>query len=163
MNTDLNATAQAAVKTDIAPANGDPSQIRLDGVRVLLVDDSSDNQRLFERVLTSAGAKVDVAENGVVAIARSMSASYTVIIMDIRMPMMDGYEATRRIRSSGYRGPIVALTAHANPGEEERCREAGCSGFYLKPINRAGLLTAVSSAVSPANSTAVSETLVKNP
>jgi CheY-like chemotaxis protein len=124
------------------------STIRLEGVRVLLVDDSSDNQRLFERVLSSAGAKVDVAENGVVAIARSMATSYNVIIMDIRMPMMDGYEATRRIRSGGFTGPILALTAHANPGEEERCREAGCSGFYLKPINRLGLLTAVSEAVA---------------
>ncbi|RYZ60772.1 MAG: response regulator [Proteobacteria bacterium] len=129
--------------------SNDVSKFDLVGVRVLLVDDSSDNQRLFERVLASAGAQVDVAENGVVAIARSMSTSYNVIIMDIRMPMMDGYEATRRIRSSGYRGPILALTAHANPGEEERCREAGCSGFYLKPINRAGLLTAVSDAVKP--------------
>lgn len=88
-----------------------------------------------------------MAENGVVAIARSMAAKYDVIIMDIRMPMMDGYEATRRIRSGGFSGPILALTAHANPGEEERCREAGCSGFYLKPINRAGLLMAVSEAV----------------
>lgn len=116
---------------------------RLDGVRILLVDDSADNQKLFERILTSAGAKVDVAENGVVAIARAQSSEYDVIIMDIRMPMMDGYEATRRIRAQGYQGPVLALTAHANPGEEERCLAAGCSGFYLKPINRAGLLSAV--------------------
>lgn len=136
-------TVAASVPDTSAP-------IRLEGVRILLVDDSSDNQRLFERVLTSAGAHVDVAENGVVAIARSMATAYSVIIMDIRMPMMDGYEATRRIRSSGYRGPILALTAHANPGEEERCREAGCSGFYLKPINRTGLLTAVSETVATA-------------
>jgi CheY-like chemotaxis protein len=119
----------------------------LDGVRVLLVDDSADNQRLFERILVSSGAQVDSAENGVVAIARTQATHYDVIIMDIRMPMMDGYEATRRIRSLGYLGPVIALTAHANPGEEERCRAAGCSGFYLKPINRAGLLEAVSTAL----------------
>jgi CheY-like chemotaxis protein len=120
----------------------------LGGVRILLVDDSADNQRLFERILTSAGSHVDVAENGIVAIARAQVTSYDVIIMDIRMPMMDGYEATRRIRAQGYRGPILALTAHANPGEEERCRDAGCSGFYLKPINRAGLLQAVTDALA---------------
>ena len=117
-------------------------------VRILLVDDSADNQRLFERILASVGAHVDVAENGVVAIARAQSAKYDVIIMDIRMPMMDGYEATRRIRSQGFAGPILALTAHANPGEEERCRNAGCTGFYLKPINRASLLQAVTEALS---------------
>jgi CheY-like chemotaxis protein len=119
----------------------------LNGIRLLLVDDSADNQRLFERILTSVGAKVDVAENGVVAIARAQSADYNLIIMDIRMPMMDGYEATRRIRAQGYTAPILALTAHANPGEEERCRVAGCSGFYLKPINRASLIQAVSEAL----------------
>lgn len=121
--------------------------IRLDGLRILLVDDSADNQRLFERILVSSGAVVDIAENGVVAIARQQVSSYDVIVMDIRMPMMDGYEATRRIRSAGYAGPVLALTAHANPGEEERCREAGCTGFFLKPINRAGLLSAVYNAV----------------
>ncbi len=120
----------------------------LSGVRLLLVDDSADNQRLFERILASVGAQVDVAENGVVAIARSQSIRYDVIIMDIRMPMMDGYEATRRIRAQGFTGPILALTAHANPGEEERCRAAGCSGFYLKPINRASLLKAVTDALT---------------
>lgn len=120
----------------------------MSGVKILLVDDSADNQRLFERILASAGARVDVAENGVVAIARAQSANYDVIIMDIRMPMMDGYEATRRIRAQGYTGPVIALTAHANPGEEERCREAGCSGFYLKPINKAGLVDAVTNAIA---------------
>lgn len=117
-------------------------------MRLLLVDDSADNQRLFERILTSVGATVDVAENGVVAIARAQASAYDVIIMDIRMPMMDGYEATRRIRAQGFTGPILALTAHANPGEEERCRAAGCSGFYLKPINRGGLLAAVTEALA---------------
>lgn len=116
-------------------------------MRILLVDDSPDNQRLFERILNSAGAQVDIAENGVVAIARQKVVSYDVIIMDIRMPLMDGYEATRRIRANGYAGPILALTAHSNPGEEEKCRAAGCSGFFLKPINRAGLLNAVSNAI----------------
>jgi CheY-like chemotaxis protein len=116
-------------------------------VHLLLVDDSADNQRLFERILTSVGAKVDLAENGAVAVARAQATNYDVIIMDIRMPEMDGYEATRKIREQGFTGPIVALTAHANPGEEERCRAAGCSGFYLKPINRAGLLQAVTDAL----------------
>jgi CheY-like chemotaxis protein len=139
---------------------GEPSidrvrSIRLDGVNILLVDDSFDNQRLFHRILTAAGAHVDLADNGEVAVAVQGDAMnsprpYDVVIMDIRMPVLDGYEATRRIRAQGYRAPIIALTAHANPDEEDRCRLAGCSHFYLKPIDRLSLLTAVQKALGPA-------------
>ena len=118
--------------------------IRLDDVRVLLVDDSADNQRLFHRILAAAGAKTVIAENGERAIERfDASPDFDLIIMDIRMPIVDGYEATRQIRNRGFQGPIIALTAHANPGEEEKCRSAGCSDFQLKPIDRLSLLNAV--------------------
>ena len=129
--------------------------IRLDKLRILLVDDSPDNQRLFQRILTGAGAQVDLAENGAVAVAQQASAAYDAIVMDIRMPVLDGYQATRLIREQGYEGPVIALTAHANPGEEERCRSAGCSQFYLKPIDRMGLLSAVSDAVGPREAAAL--------
>lgn len=122
--------------------------VRLDGLTILLVDDSFDNQLLFQRVLTGAGAKVEIASNGVEAIAHQAGKAYDLIIMDVRMPIMDGYEATRRIRASGYTNPIVALTAHATPGEEERCRGAGCSHFELKPIGRRQLLTVIAGAAN---------------
>ena len=141
----ISAQGETSQQSELAPDG--VLATRFEGVHILLVDDSPDNQRLFERILTSSGAVVDLAENGVVAIARQKVADYHVIIMDIRMPLMDGHEATRRIRANGYTGPILALTAHANPGEEEKCRAAGCSGFFLKPINRAGLLNAVSNAI----------------
>ena len=118
--------------------------VRLDTTRVLLVDDSPDNQRLFHRILAAAGATTVIAENGRRAIeCFEADPSFDLIIMDIRMPIVDGYEATRQIRSRGFCGPIMALTAHANPGEEEKCRSAGCSDFQLKPIDRLSLLNAV--------------------
>ncbi|MES2965060.1 MAG: response regulator [Bdellovibrionota bacterium] len=123
-----------------------PKPIRLDGLTILLVDDSFDNQLLFQRVLAGAGAKVEIANNGVEAIAHQAGKAYDLIIMDVRMPIMDGYEATRRIRASGYTKPIIALTAHATPGEEERCRTAGCSHFELKPIGRQLLLGVIATA-----------------
>ncbi len=117
--------------------------LRLNDARILLVDDSPDNQLLFSRILKAAGAQVEIAENGQQAIDKaSLALSYDLIIMDIRMPIVDGYEATRRIRELGFQGPIIALTAHAVVGEEERCRAAGCSDFQLKPIDRYSLLSA---------------------
>ena len=124
------------------------NSIRFHDVRILLADDSSDNQKLFARILTSAGAEVEVAENGEVAVRKMSDAAtaglpFTLVIMDIRMPVMDGYDATKKIRLQGFTGPVIALTAHATPGEEERCRSAGCSDFQLKPIDRFSLLSAV--------------------
>lgn len=124
--------------------------IRFDGKRILLVDDSPDNLLLFNRILGSAGAKIETAFNGANALEREeVEGPFDAIVMDIRMPIMDGYEATRRIREHGFDGPIIALTAHATPGEEQRCRAAGCDHFHLKPIDRLGLLEAVRAALDP--------------
>lgn len=123
--------------------------VRLDGHKILLVDDSPDNQKLFGRILTGAGAKVESAHDGGAAVEKfKATPDFIMIIMDIRMPHVDGYEATRQIRALGYDGPIMALTAHSNPGEEEKCRTAGCSDFQLKPIDRLTLLTTVEAAVT---------------
>jgi CheY-like chemotaxis protein len=119
---------------------------RLADLQVLLVDDSEDNQNLFRRILTTAGARVVLASDGLAAVALQKREPFDVIIMDVRMPILDGYEATKRIRANGYTGPVIALTAHATPGEEERCRNSGCSDFYLKPIDRNSLIAAVESA-----------------
>ena len=115
----------------------------LRGVRVLIADDSLDNQAIFMRMLAASGADVDAVADGAQAVAVEGLSEYDVIIMDIRMPILDGYEATRRIRERGFRGPILALTAHATPGERERCLTAGANRFLTKPIDRAGLVHAV--------------------
>ncbi|MHB1034188.1 MAG: Cache 3/Cache 2 fusion domain-containing protein [Pirellulales bacterium] len=118
----------------------------LTGLKILLVDDGLDNQRLIRTVLQKAGAEVEVAENGQVAIVRIQTAGaprFDVVLMDMQMPVMDGFEATLRLRAFGYEGPILALTAFAMSGDRDKCLAAGCNDYVTKPIDRAGLLQTV--------------------
>ncbi|MFO0899117.1 MAG: ATP-binding protein [Pirellulales bacterium] len=125
------------------------------GCRVLLAEDGPDNQRLFSLILRRAGALVTVVENGRAAVDAAMAAlhggrPFQVILMDMQMPQLDGYEATRLLRSRGYRLPIVALTAHAMRAEQDKCRAAGCDEFAAKPIHKEELLALVARFATPA-------------
>ncbi len=128
----------------------------LDGRRVLLVDDSVDNRRLIGFHLRKAGAAVDEAENGAVACEMVLGAvgdaegSYDVVLMDMQMPVLDGYSAARRLRTAGVGLPIVALTAHAAHGERAKCLGAGCSAYMTKPVDVPALIAACSPAVARA-------------
>ena len=108
---------------------------------ILLVEDGPDNQRLISFVLKKAGADVTIANNGQEGFDAAMEAldagePFGLILMDMQMPIMDGYEATARLRENGYPGQIVALTAHAMKGEVQKCLDAGCDVFMSKPIDR---------------------------
>jgi CheY-like chemotaxis protein len=113
----------------------------LSGKNILLVEDSIDSQRILSALMSLAGARVDIASDGLSAVAR-FDGVYCpdLVIMDVQMPGIDGIEATERIRARGYRGRIVALTAAALSVERDRALNAGCEGFYLKPISRTDLL-----------------------
>ncbi len=121
------------------PARGDI----LRGKSILLAEDSYDNQLLIKKFLTLAGAEVDTAMNGQEAIQKAMNRDYDVILMDVQMPELDGIAATRRLRSNGYRRPIVALTAHALREERDKTLEAGCDDHLTKPIQRHELVRRV--------------------
>ncbi len=108
---------------------------RLRPSRVLIVDDGQSNRELVAVVLRRAGMEIGEAENGIEALQRCEEDSYDLILMDMQMPVMDGYTATRRIRERGYSIPIVAMTANATQGDEDACTEAGCSHFLTKPID----------------------------
>ena len=105
------------------------------GRRVLVVDDSADNQLLISRFLTKRGAEVEFAENGLEAMERALNNTYDIVIMDIQMPVMDGYTATQKLRELGFRTPIIALTAHALSDIRQRCLDVGYNDYAPKPIN----------------------------
>jgi PAS domain S-box-containing protein len=129
---------------DAAPL---PSTGALRG-RVLLAEDAPDVQQLVVLLLRRMGLEVEVAESGRAAYERTLRSAeegrpYALILMDIQMPDWDGYEAARRLREEGWRGPIVALTAYAMPQDRQRCLAAGCDDYIAKPIDNAGLLAVV--------------------
>lgn len=112
----------------------------LSKLKILLVEDSPDNQILIKLMLGKVGITLDIASNGKSGVSASMSKSYDVILMDIQMPIMDGHEAARTLRANHYTKPIVALTAHAMREERERAEASGFSHFLTKPINRKNLI-----------------------
>lgn len=111
---------------------------RLRGFRVLVVEDNPTNSEIAVAILASAGMTADTAENGRVALEKVGRYSYDAILMDVQMPEMNGYEATRQIRSDVRLKtlPIIAMTAHAMRGDEEKCIQAGMDGYVSKPVRQ---------------------------
>jgi CheY-like chemotaxis protein len=114
--------------------------------RILLVDDGADNRMLISLVLKARGYEVETAENGLVGVDAAMTVfdsdkAFGLILMDMNMPVLDGYAATKQLRDSGVAVPIIALTAHAMADARDNCVAAGCTDFVTKPID-VGVLTA---------------------
>ncbi len=140
----------------VAVANASrKTQVKLN-CRVLLAEDGPDNQRLLMHVLKKAGARVALATNGREAVEMALASRpgcgrrhgdpdepFDLVLMDIQMPEMDGYEATRRLRQEGYTAPIIALSAHATTVAAHRCLDVGCTDYLSKPLNCDHLLKVI--------------------
>ena len=110
--------------------------------RILVIEDQEDNRAILRDLLTSAGFSVLEAVNGAEGVAKAKSELPDLILMDIQMPVMDGYEATRRIKADAATAsiPIIAVTSYALSGDEVRARAAGCNGYVAKPFSPRQLL-----------------------
>jgi len=118
-------------------------QVRFSG-SVLVAEDVKSNQMLMKALLERMGLKITIAETGAEAVDKALGQKFDLIFMDIRMPYVNGYEATRILRSKGIKTPIVALTAGAMEGDDKKCIEAGCDGYLSKPVVYSKLVETIS-------------------
>jgi CheY-like chemotaxis protein len=120
---------------------------------VLLAEDDPDNRIIISTWLRRMGANVDIAENGRAAVESAVAtltegAPYDLVLMDMQMPELDGYGATAQLRSCGFRGLVVAFTAHAMDRDRDECLALGCDDYLAKPIDRARLREVVAKALA---------------
>ncbi|MBT9555697.1 MAG: response regulator [Myxococcales bacterium] len=145
------AGAPGAAPTESTDSSKAPTS---SGRRILLVEDTKVNRVLLQRILVGAGYEVAVATDGFEAItsmddARASGSTFDLMLLDMHMPNLDGYEAARRLRNDGHRLPIIALTANAMVGDRERCIEAGCTDYLSKPIDKVSLFESLARHIRP--------------
>lgn len=117
-------------------ATGSNFQRRLEGVDILIVDDSEDNRELMRILLQSERVNIHFAENGYEAIEQVGKNSIKIVLLDIQMPLLDGYQTLVKLRELGFRGAVIALTAHAMSSEVEKVYSAGFDGYLSKPVSK---------------------------
>jgi len=142
------------VEKDAASPTSTELTPTLRGCRLLLVEDDPDHRPLISTILSRAGADVVAVEHGEAAVNMLSAGAdskprFDAILMDMQMPVLDGYAATRQLRLSGVTTPIVALTARALHTEREECFRAGCDAFLTKPIDWKNLAAELSSRINP--------------
>ena len=119
--------------------------------RILLVEDNEMNRDMLSRRLQRRGYVVEIAVDGLAGVDRALEGGWDLVLMDMSLPEIDGWEATRRIRAAGDKGkmPIIALTAHAMSGDRDKAIEAGCDDYDTKPVDLERLLGKMDALLSP--------------
>lgn len=139
-------TIQSGAKPDSGA-----DEVRIDGVRILLVEDNEINQEVATEILSGSGAIVEIVNNGKEAIDAIAANTYDLVLMDLQMPVMGGYEATKFIRTDrkNQELPIIAMTAHAMQGVDAECKAAGMNDYVSKPIDPRSLFSTILKWVKP--------------
>ena len=130
--------------------------------RILVVEDAKANQALIRVMLERLGLEVTLAEHGQEALEQLEHDTFDLVLMDMQMPVMNGYDATRELRRKGLTVPVVALTAHAMTGDDAKCYEAGCDGYLTKPIDREKLLSILEKYLSSSRTAAATDTPLRD-
>lgn len=141
-NVALLTLAEAAART-CRPDARQIVNVDLNGVSILVADDIAANREFISHTLRGAGAEVRAVDDGQQAIDACNTGTFDLILMDMRMPVLDGYAAVEKLRQQGAELPIIALTANGMAEDEERCRVAGCTGYLTKPISMDALLAGI--------------------
>jgi CheY-like chemotaxis protein/HPt (histidine-containing phosphotransfer) domain-containing protein len=123
--------SEAVVEPDFAPGSRP---------RVLVAEDCPDSRQAVCSFLSHAGLEVTPAENGRIAVSLALTRNFDLVLLDMQMPEVDGYEAARQLRQADYRGPVIALTGDVRPGDAEACHDAGCDAYLAKPWEPDALL-----------------------
>ncbi|MGD9731886.1 MAG: response regulator [Desulfamplus sp.] len=149
----FNKSSQVTTKKLYTPDNELKEEIKTDikGAKILVVEDNSINQQVAKEILEEAGLIVDIAGNGKEAVDKVLNGSYEIVLMDIQMPVMGGYEATAIIKGNPLLKdiPIIAMTAHAMEGAKELCLESGMDDYVTKPIDSERLFSVLAKWISP--------------
>lgn len=141
----FEADLQKIIPPSNLPSTGNLKNLPLQAFKILLAEDAPDNALLLSKNLKHLGAEVDIASHGREAAQKALEKEYDVILMDIQMPVMDGYEAVKNLRDKQYAVPIVALTAHAMREEREKALASGFNGYVTKPIDKPLLIELLNS------------------
>ena len=141
----LAAAAGVGISAEIDATSVSPTPFSADSLSILLVEDNAPNRCVVQMMLAELGLRADEASGGVEAVALARERDYDLILMDMQMPIVDGLEATRRIRAGQRtaRPVILALTANVMSGDDERCRAAGMDGYLAKPLRMKALAEAL--------------------
>ncbi|MBL7542164.1 MAG: response regulator [Bdellovibrionaceae bacterium] len=126
---------------DLAPSVEQPPDFR--HLKILLVDDSLDNQLIVTHLLKKTGVTLDTASNGQEGVEKASRNKYDLVLMDLQMPILDGYGAIQELKRNGYNKPVIALTAHAMKEERRRCLQSGFVDHISKPVDRQLLIKTI--------------------
>ena len=124
-------------------AKNDPTMAPLAGSRFLVAEDNESNQFLMQRLIKLSGGQVEIVSDGQQAVETALKQSFDLVLMDVQMPVLDGYQATMQLRAAGCKTPIITLTGHTHPDERLKSFNAGCDDYLVKPITRQSLLNAI--------------------
>ncbi|MGV6814370.1 MAG: response regulator [Phycisphaerales bacterium] len=148
------------IEPKVAKAKKNDGPKPLDGYKLLIVDDAKDNRMLLKHILKKTGAEIEFAMDGkqaleAVDMGLQIEQPFDLILMDMQMPVMDGYFATVKLREQGINTPVIAVTAHALEGDRQHCLDSGCNDYLTKPINKKLLIETCARVIDEAKSPSV--------